>query len=67
MGERSIRGIDRRAGHDVHSIELYTGGTMIRVYTNQFIRRAAREGVTLLPVPYDPGLPRVGALSPAQD
>jgi hypothetical protein len=52
--------------HDVHSIELYTGGTMIRVYTEQFVARAAREGVTLLPVPYDPGLPRVGALSPSQ-
>ena len=48
--------------HDVHSIELYSGGTMIRVYTEQFVARAARVGVTLLPVPYDPGLPRVGGL-----
>jgi hypothetical protein len=28
---------------DVHSIELYSGGTMIRVYTEQFVARAARE------------------------
>jgi hypothetical protein len=52
--------------HDVHSIELYSGGTMIRVYTEQFVRRAAREGVTLLPLPYAPGQPMVGALSPAR-
>ena len=52
---------------DVHSIELYTGGTMIRVYTEQFIARAARGGVTLLMVPYNPGIPVAGALSPAQD
>jgi len=36
------------------------------VYTEQFIRRAARGGVTLLMVPYDPGIPRTGALAPAQ-
>jgi hypothetical protein len=53
--------------HDVHSIELYTGGTMIRVYTEQFIARAARGAVTLMPLPYNPGQPLIGALNRQQE
>lgn len=48
---------------DVHSIEVYAGGTMIRVYTEWFVQHAAKEGVTLMPLPYSPGVPVVGALS----
>lgn len=65
--QRATGGLSQLHGlppQDVHSIELYTGGTMVRVYTEQFVARAARGGVTLLMVPYDPGLPRVGALNP---
>ena len=51
---------------DVHSIEMFTGGTMIRVYTTWFMERAARGRVTLMPLPYNPGLPLVGALDRKQ-
>jgi hypothetical protein len=63
--QRATGGLSELYGlppYDVHSIELFSGGTMIRVYTEQFIRRAAREGVTLLPLPFAPGVPVIGAL-----
>lgn len=48
---------------DIHSIEVYSNGSMIRVYTEAFIQRAAKDGLTLLPLPYSPGLPVSGALN----
>ncbi|HKP77034.1 MAG TPA: carboxypeptidase regulatory-like domain-containing protein [Longimicrobiaceae bacterium] len=51
---------------DVHSIELFAGGTMVRVYTEDFMRRLAKGQADLLPLPYSPGVPLPGALSPSQ-
>jgi hypothetical protein len=48
---------------DVHSIEVFSGGSMIRVYTEAFVQRAARDGLTLLPLPFSPGLPVPGGLN----
>jgi hypothetical protein len=48
---------------DVHSVELFSGGTMIRVYTVDFIQRSAKSGLTLLPLPFSPGPPATGGLN----
>lgn len=64
--ERATDGLSRLHSippADVHSIEMYSGGTMIRVYTTWFMERAARGRVTLMPLPYSPGVPMVGALN----
>ena len=35
---------------EIHTIESYDGGTVIRVYTKQFMERLARNGIELMPV-----------------
>jgi hypothetical protein len=67
--ERATDGLSRLHAippTDVHSIEMYSGGTMIRVYTTWFMERAARGRVTLMPLPYSPGVPLIGALNRQQ-
>lgn len=64
--ERATNGLSQLRGvppSDVHSIEVYSGGSMIRVYTEAFVQRSARDGLNLLPLPYSPGLPLPGAVS----
>jgi hypothetical protein len=52
---------------DVYSIELYSGGVLIRVYTQDFIRQVARGRATLLALPYNGGVPLTGALDRPPD
>jgi len=47
---------------DVYSVELFSGGLMVRVYTQDFIRQVARGRATLLALPYNGGVPLTGAL-----
>ena len=68
--ERASGGLSQLRGlspADVHSVELYDGGVMVRVYTEDFIRQVARGRATLLALPYSPGVPLTGALQTPAD
>jgi len=63
--ERASGGLAQLRGlspADVYSIELFDGGIMVRVYTQDFMRQLARGRATLLALPYSPGAPLPGAL-----
>jgi hypothetical protein len=55
-GVGQLHGLDPAS---VHSIEVFAGGAMVRVYTMDFMERAARKRVVLGPLPFMSGVPEL--------